>query len=676
MADGSEVGGPPDAGQFAPRSLPPRAPWRRKEPEGGDSGGDGTQVLPIVDAADHAPPRAPRSPRTALASRIRVPARTGPRDPDRFDGLKRRGLLGLGVLGVVVGVAVVLWLLDGQAHKGVVARNVVLLDRDVGGMNRTEVNAAIADVADRYRSAGVEVKAPDGGFRATAPELGMTVDLKATADAALDVGHKGFPLARMWNWATGFVVSHKAPVILIVDEVAVRKLVAERDPHREPPLEPNITLKDGKIVAVEGKPGRGIDPVNVLSALRSKAGQQFPLEVSVPRKSVPPQYGIADAERLAAEAERLAIGELPVTIEGTTATVPAATVRTWLRGIPSPEGLRLGIDANGAAEALGTLFPEAGKPAVDAGLSVQGGEVVVTPAQTGTACCAPEAVTAIENALRTRKPGDPPVNLPLKTTPAGRDEESVRKLGVKEIVGSFTTNHAAGEPRVTNIHRMADIVQGSIIEPGGTFSLNDTVGRRTVEKGFVEAPVIDAEYKFAKDVGGGVSQFSTTLFNAAFFAGLDIPTYGMHGIYISRYPYGREATLDFPSLDLKVRNPTPYGVLIWPSYSGTSITVTLYSTHTVEGAQTGQTTEEIETTQVIETPTTTVPATVPDPNPDPSAPTTEAPPATEPPPPPEPKVYVCTRVVTERTRTYVDGRTSVDRFFALYAPQEGVICPR
>ena len=79
---------------------------------------------------------------------------------------------------------------------------------------------------------------------------------------------------------------------------------------------------------------------------------------------------------------------------------------------------------------------------------------------------------------------------------------------------------------------------------------------------------------------------------------------------------------------------------------------------------------------MIEAPTTTVPVTVPDPNPDPSAPTTEAPPVTEPPPPAAPQVYMCTRVVTERTRTYLDGKTSVDKFYALYAPKEGVVCPR
>jgi vancomycin resistance protein YoaR len=568
----------------------------------------------------------------------------------------------------VVAVVVALWVVDGQAHKGVVARNVDLVGHSIGGMDRQALDATVASLADRYTAADVEIKAPDGGFHAGAGELGVSVRRDATVAAALQIDHRGFVATRIWRWASGFVSSRKAPVVLDVDENAVRRLVAERDPLRQPPVEPNVELKDGHIVAVDGKPGRGIDPANVVRDLRTEAGQRFPLVASVPRKEVPPRFTVADAQRVAAEAEALAVNELPVVIEGVGATVPAATVRTWLRAVPADDGLRLGIDTEGAAEALATIFPEAGEPAVDAGLEVVGGKPVITPAHAGSTCCAPEAATAIEDALRHRRPGDPPVNLPLKTVPPARDEEAVGKLGIVEVVGGFTTNHAAGEPRVTNIHRMADIVRGSIIEPGGTFSLNGTVGPRTLEKGFVEAPVIDAEYKFSKDVGGGVSQFSTTLFNAAFFAGLDIPTYGMHGIYISRYPYGREATLDYPSLDLKVYNSTPYGVLIWPSYGASSITVTLYSTHTVEGAQTNQTTDEIETTQ----PRPTVPTTVA-PDADPSAPSTEAPPVTD---PPEPQRYVCTRVTTERTRTYTDGHTSVDKFYALYAPQEGVVCPR
>jgi vancomycin resistance protein YoaR len=182
-----------------------------------------------------------------------------------------------------------------------------------------------------------------------------------------------------------------------------------------------------------------------------------------------------------------------------------------------------------------------------------------------------------------------------------------------------------------NIHRIADLIQGQVIAPGATFSINDFVGPRTAAKGFVDAPVIDEHYNFSTDIGGGISQFATTIFNAAFFSGLDIPSYFMHGIYISRYPYGRESTISFPDPDVRIRNNTPYGVLIWPTYTDTSITVTMYSTKWVSGDQTGQTT------------------------------TPKGP---------------CTQVVTERTRTYVDGRKpTIDHFSGLYSPTEGVECP-
>jgi vancomycin resistance protein YoaR len=83
-------------------------------------------------------------------------------------------------------------------------------------------------------------------------------------------------------------------------------------------------------------------------------------------------------------------------------------------------------------------------------------------------------------------------------------------------------------------------------------------------------------------VGGGVSQVETTLFNAAFYGGLDLDEYQSHSVYFSRYPFGREATLSVPGPDLVVTNNTADPVLIWPTYTPTSITVTLYSTANVE----------------------------------------------------------------------------------------------
>lgn len=535
----------------------------------------------------------------------------------------------LGALGFVVAVCAA-WGVDSYLNRDRVGRNVTLAGRAIGGMKQPALAEAVAKLAAEYTAAPVTISSGGASFEAGAVDLGLSLQQPGTEAAAMAVGREGFVASRIWSWARGLVVSRPSRLVVDVDHAAVGRVVVERDPKRVPPVEPTIAVRDDRIVAVQGVPGDGIPPESLAAALSTMAPEGLPFSVDVKRAPVPPRFAMADAERLAGEAEQLAASGLAVSAAGTTATVPPPTIRSWLTSVAEPDRLRLAVDTQGKVpETLREILPNAGKPAVDAGFAVRGGSVVVTPAANGTGCCAPEAAAVVERALLNRPAGDEPVQLPLRTIAPKRTEEAARALGIKEQIGTFTTNHAGGQPRVANIHRIADTVRGQIIEPGATLSVNGVVGPRTAAKGYVPAPIIDGEGKFNEAVGGGVSQFATTMFNAAFFAGLDIPSYGMHGLYIDRYPYGREATLDYPSLDLRLRNNTPHGVLVWTSYTDTSITVTLYSTKTVSGEQTGQTTS----------------------------------PRGE-----------CTSVVTERTRTYTDGRTAVDRFSALYAPKEGVKC--
>ena len=164
----------------------------------------------------------------------------------------------------------------------------------------------------------------------------------------------------------------------------------------------------------------------------------------------------------------------------------------------------------------------------------------------------------------------------LHTTPPVRTTEWAKKLNITELVASYTTQHPCCQPRVTNIHLAADTINNTILEPGQTFSLNGALGPRTTEKGYQLAPGIGANLEFEDSVGGGVSQLSTTLFNAVFFGCYEDVTHTVHALYISRYPMGREATLNYPSIDNKFRNDSHSGVLIRTSYCGTSVTVSLY----------------------------------------------------------------------------------------------------
>ena len=194
----------------------------------------------------------------------------------------------------------------------------------------------------------------------------------------------------------------------------------------------------------------------------------------------------------------------------------------------------------------------------------------VVPAVVGRRVDVDAAVATLRAAVAGQK-----TQLPLTVVETNPKISTAEATGVDQLIGTFTTAHPCCAPRVTNIHRIAEIVDGSVIAPGATFSLNAAAGRRTAENGFVSAPAI-ADGELVEQFGGGVSQFSTTLFNAAWFAGLPILSHQPHSEYISRYPPGREATLDFDTIDQTIRNDTGSPVVIRTSTTGTSVTVALY----------------------------------------------------------------------------------------------------
>jgi vancomycin resistance protein YoaR len=483
-------------------------------------------------------------------------------------------------------------------------------------------------VAARYEEAQVKVQAPQGGFTAPASSLGLRVDRKRTTEIAMGVGRGGLPITRLWSWAYAFVSPRTASVEVAVDRTQATRLIDEKDPGpHNAPVEPSITFDGKRFVAVPGKAGKGIDADNVADKLSEAAGTGKLISVSVPRDTVQPRFSLVDAKRVATEADRLIREPVGLAVGDQETLASLVALRSWAAAVPTDTRLRFGIDGEKAAADLNKRYPEVGTPVVETTFAVTNGQVSVSPGQAGTSCCDPAVGALVERALRGRLAQ--PVEVPLRRTEPKITAEQANSLGIKEIVGTFTTKHPPGQPRVKNIHRISDLMRGQVILPGQTLSVNAIVGKRTAAKGFVAAPTIQ-EGLFVEDFGGGVSQFATTLFNAAFLAGLEFPEYQSHSIYLPRYPYGREATLNHPHPDLKIRNTTPYGVLIWPSYTGSAVSVTLYSTKTWKVTQTGQTKS-------------------------PSG--------------------VCTRVRTERTRVRLsDNLTKKDAVFATYRPEEGVNC--
>jgi vancomycin resistance protein YoaR len=546
--------------------------------------------------------------------------------------VRTAGFVALGALLVVLLGAGAAWAIDGRGRDGKAARNVTLAGRSIGGMTAAQLRQVVASVAQSEPRRPVRVDVDGGrGFTTTAGELGVAVDQDATVVAALEAGKKGSLPGRIASWVWGFVRHRQAPVEVRVDAATTYAAIGTLDVGRTAATEPSITVEDGALVAVPGKPGRGVDPAHVVAALPDALDHGSPSSTStvhVSRGVVPPRFPVARATALAREAERLVADGLKVRAGGDTATIPAKTLRSWMEVHDAGSDLALGVAPDEAAKGLAALLPDAGVRPVDAGFSVTGGGVVITPAKTGTACCGADAPARVMEGLRAGSPSRV-VALPLKTVEPKRTDADARKLGIKEQVSTFTTPHKCCEPRVTNIHRIADLLRGVVIEPGETFSVNKTIGKRTTEKGFVSAPVIE-NGQHSEDVGGGISQMATTLFNAAWFAGLDFGEYQSHSLYISRYPYGREATMGYPHPDLELKNTTPYGILLWPTYTDRSLTVSMYSTRYFESVTMSAQTKRAQGT--------------------------------------------CTVVRSERTRVLLNGDRKVDATSARYRAREGLNC--
>jgi vancomycin resistance protein YoaR len=196
----------------------------------------------------------------------------------------------------------------------------------------------------------------------------------------------------------------------------------------------------------------------------------------------------------------------------------------------------------------------------DASIRIVGGRPKVVPGRTGVTFD-PKDVTGPFLDVLTRTGEARTLTVRSVAAKPGLTTPDARKLGVTEKVSSFTTNFPYASYRNVNLTRAASLVNGTLLTPGETFSLNETVGERTAENGFTKGFII-SDGVFREDFGGGVSQVATTLFNAAFFAGLEDVEHKPHSFYIDRYPVGREATVAWGSVDLRFKNTTPYGVLI------------------------------------------------------------------------------------------------------------------
>ena len=497
---------------------------------------------------------------------------------------------------VVGGVFVLLFGAYGMtrwASAGEVMGHVQIAEADVGGRSEEEA-LNIADSLEIGRLARQATFEVDANAVALQPwEAGLTIAKEEAVADAMAVGRTGNFANQFLFWLSHIFSTTRIELEGSLDPEAINDVFDLWDAEviDKPINMGGVELAEGELVAVYPTEGVGIDrPPATEIVLDSLIAEEATAE-TIPTTTVVPELTQAEVDAALAEAQQMLAGAVEMTYEDQSAIFSLDQLREAFQSetiTNSPAQIVNSFDPGVVDQLLEPLRSQFEAEPVDAEYVINDDLTVsIEPGSNGTRIDEVETAERLfEASLSPSRTGEIPI---VEGAEPDVTTEELEELNVQHMVAQFTTYHSCCEPRVTNIHRIADAVDGVLLRPGETFSLNGHVGERTLEKGYVDAGSIVAG-EIVDTIGGGTSQFTTTMYNAVFWGGYEDVEHKPHSYYFSRYPEGIEATLFWQSIDLKFRNNREHGILIDTLYTDTSITVRLFGFNhgrTLVGEQSG-----------------------------------------------------------------------------------------
>ena len=492
----------------------------------------------------------------------------------------------IAVPALILLLPIAVYLADRTANDGEIPRNVSVVGLDVGGLSRDDAVVVVRE----YESNLKNEKATFVVSGSTYELDPMSVGLAANVDEAVDVAmnqRSGGVVSGFVPWIRGFTDQVDVDLAVTVDDEAIDAHLRdwEQDAIENPAYEGSVAIVGDEIDFEYPRIGQRIDRpvavalVDTVLTVPERQVTELPLTDSIPELTAADiDDAVATLRRMVSRPILLYNEERNVVLTVTPDEVSSATVVEVVED--SPARVEISLDVNRVAEILEPHRATLELPPVNADFDVdiESNEVTIIPSKNGTTLD-PEAATVelLKAATSGEATGDLVFAEGAEPEFSTTDAEGFGPLG---LVSEFTTK-TPGVERVHNIHLMADTIDGYVVWPGEEFSINEVVGRRTEAKGYQrDGAIINGEVTCCDEpanVGGGVSQYGTTIYNAIFFGCYEDLEHTPHSIYISRYPEGREATLGYLQPDVRFRNDTDAPVIIRNTYDGNStITVKFY----------------------------------------------------------------------------------------------------
>ncbi len=481
----------------------------------------------------------------------------------------------LGVVLVIACVAVVALGLVFAGSPAKLAQGTRVGGVDVGGLTPAAATRLLERRSARLSHVPVTFTAGGKSFRLAPSRLGVQADW-ATAVASAHRTGAGFGPVRGYRRLElqVFPKDIAAPTSAYGPGLnyELGLLAAAIDtPHREA----RLVRRGLHITIAPGSTGRSLDRAAARSVLVDALASLHRAPVALPVKLVTPTVTVDSLAGTQRAASQVIAASVTVVAGPTRLRIPRWRLATILQ-LPANGTTPLAFAGPAADRYFARLEAHLDRAPRDANFAVNAsGTVRVVPSAAGIAVDVPRSAARILAAAE--RPANRVAQLALTERQPRRSTAAAQAMGITGTVGGYETFYGGDPNRIHNVQLVSHLVDGKLIAPGATFSFNGATGERSAEKGFLEAPVI-INGELQTGLGGGVCQVSTTVFNAAYEAGLPITARTNHALYISHYPLGRDATVNYPDIDLKFVNDTGHWLLLRTFVGPSSLTAALYGT--------------------------------------------------------------------------------------------------
>ncbi len=487
--------------------------------------------------------------------------------------LLQRGVILL--VGLVLAVTALGLAFAGSPSR--LASGVRIAGVDVGGKTARQARAILARRAEALAAVPVTFRVGSHTWRLEPRHLGVQVDWGAAVDAVRRQGEGFGPLRGFKRLDMRFFGADVAPPTQVYDAALRYRLDEIAAAVNVPAHNASIVLGGLTPAVIHSRTGQMLDrtaaAATIVRALASLKREPIGLPIEVDH----PKIKAGDLTVAKAQVETALSAPVHLTLGATRWNLRPARIARLLE-LPADGRRELRIGGAGATKWLAALARRVDRPPLNADWAIgSNGSIRVIPDQPGQELDVEQSAQALFRAALVTAPDLRSAKLVVHTKDADRTTADARAMKISGLVAAYQTFYGGEPNRIHNVQLVSHLIDHHVIAPGETFSFNQTTGERSADKGFREAPVI-INGELQTGLGGGVCQVSTTVFNAAYEAGLPIVSRTNHALYISHYPQGRDATVNYPDTDLKFTNDTGHWLLLRTWVGSSSLTVALYGT--------------------------------------------------------------------------------------------------